>query len=183
MMALPLFRRSPRASAAEVVYARIVEQARSPALYRDLGVPDTLDGRFEMLILHAILYFRRLRSEDEASRRVGQAVFEVMCRDFDASLREIGIGDLTVPKKMKAMVQAFYGRGAAYDEALDGGDSAALAAALARNVLPGEPAGQATALADYVRAALSTLARQPVADLVSTGPRVAADAFREEQSA
>jgi cytochrome b pre-mRNA-processing protein 3 len=169
MMAFPLFSRSVGAPA-EPTYRRIVEQARAPALYREFGVPDTLDGRFEMLVLHAILFFRRLRSESDAVRRVGQEVFEVMFRDFDSSLRELGVGDLTVPKRVKTMVQAFYGRGAAYDSALDGGDPRALAAALARNVFPPEAAARATPLAAYVRAAEAALAGVSGAALTSGAP-------------
>jgi cytochrome b pre-mRNA-processing protein 3 len=170
MMAFPTLRRPRTPPPAETVYARLVEGARAPALYRDLGVPDTLDGRFEMLVLHAVLFFRRLRSEDEAARRLGQEVFEAMFRDMDGSLRELGVGDLTVPKRIKGMIQAFYGRGAAYDTALDGGDAAALEDALARNIYEGESGTSAKRLAAYVRAAEAGLAAQSRAALTQTGP-------------
>jgi cytochrome b pre-mRNA-processing protein 3 len=162
MMAFPTLRRPRTPPPAETVYARVVEAARAPALYRRLGVPDTLDGRFEMLVLHAVLFFRRLRSEDEAARRLGQAVFEAMFRDMDASLRELGVGDLTVPKRIKGMIQAFYGRGAAYDAALDD--------ALSRNIWEGEGGASAKRLAAYVGAAEAGLRAQSRAALTQSGP-------------
>lgn len=170
-MAFRSLRRSQNPPAT-AVYARLVEAARAPALYRHLAVPDTLDGRFEMLVLHAVLFFRRLRSEDEEARRLGQEVFETMFRDMDASLREIGVGDLTVPKRIKTMIEAFYGRGAAYDAAIDGGDAAALEAALVRNVYAGGT-GATGGLAAYVRAAEKGLAMQRAAELTRLGPSFA----------
>lgn len=179
-MAFRSLRRPSTPPPAETVYARLVEGARAPVLYRALGVPDTLDGRFEMLVLHAVLYFRRLRSEDETARRLGQEVFETMFRDMDDSLREIGVGDLTVPKRIKSMIQAFYGRGAAYDSALDGDDAEALQEALERNIYEGA-GGSARGLAAYVRAAEACLAKQAAVDLVASGPSFAEAAASVEE--
>src|SRR5690242_9073061 len=88
------------------LYGAIVAQARAPAFYMNYGVPDTLDGRFELLVLHAFLYFRRLKREPAAEAgEAGQAVFDLMFLDMDRSLRELGVGDLSVPKKIKRMAQ------------------------------------------------------------------------------
>jgi len=170
---MPLFNRKGRERAvAEGVYGAIVAQARSPAFYTDFGVPDTLEGRFEMIVLLACLYFRRLRSEDEAIRSLGQTVFDTMFRDMDASLRELGVGDLSVPKKIKAMGEAFYGRAGAYDAALAEAEDRALAEALARNIWPEQPEAESrgAALAGWVRTAETALAEQPGETFRSEGP-------------
>lgn len=170
-MILRLFR--PRKDRARVraVYAVIVAQARQPVFYAELGVPDTLEGRYDMLMLHAFLYMHRLKDEAEPIKDVAQEVFDYMFSDMDRSLREIGIGDLTVPKKIKKMAQAFYGRAAAYDGALvkAGPD---LAAAVQRNVFGGDAAAAcgAQAVAEYMRKAAKSLAGQDAESLTQTGP-------------
>lgn len=171
---MPLFSRKGRArDRADAVYAAIVAQARLPAFYTGGGVPDTLEGRFEMLLLCGWLYFRRLRSEDDGMRRLGQSVFDAMFRDMDAQLREIGIGDLTVPKKIKAMGEAFYGRATAYDAGIADRSGRALAEALARNIWPDDAAGgeRADRLALWVRQADAALLPQPASQLGGDGPR------------
>jgi cytochrome b pre-mRNA-processing protein 3 len=175
---MPLFRRhtQQQRSQADAIYQAIVAQARSAEFYRDYGVPDTLDGRFEMLTLLACLYFRRLRSEDESARRTGQTVFDTMFRDMDASLRELGVGDLTVPKKIKVMGEAFYGRASAYDGALAMDGDEALSSALARNIWPdseGAETRSSLLLARWVRESERALARQPIATLNGSGPTFA----------
>lgn len=142
------------------LYGAIVAQARNPFFYGALGVPDTIEGRFDMLVLHVHLLFRRLAAEHELVRKVGQDVFDRFVGDMDASLREIGIGDLAVPKRMRAMGEAFYGRAAVYDEALVQVGDEQLAAALQRNVYAGGTAAGASRLAHYVRTAVSALAEQ-----------------------
>lgn len=164
-----LFRRDSKTPAiAAAVYGAIVAQARKPALYTDFGVADTVDGRFEMVVLHMILVLDRLGAGDAEARAVSQAVFDLYCTDMDRSLREMGVGDLGVPKRMKAMTQRFYGRAAAYRAALAGGDHAALREALLRNVYNG-PSGAAAALADY------TLAQHRALASVSPGVVAAGD--------
>jgi cytochrome b pre-mRNA-processing protein 3 len=151
------FRQSRGAKAiAPALYGAIVAQARSPALYADLGVPDSVEGRFEMIILHAALVLRRLRDGNEQAQEVGQEVFDLFCTDMDRSLRELGVGDLIVPKRMRKMAEAFYGRSAAYGAALAAGELA-LSEALARNVFTN---GMETAprLAAYVAAVAGRLA-------------------------
>ena len=154
--------------AAEQAYRRVVEQARQPVFFTHYGVPDTLDGRFELICLHAFLYLHRLKAERPQSRRVCQRFFDRMFADFDRSLRELGVGDLSVGKHVKRMAQGFYGRILAYEEGL-AEDDASLGAAIARNVF-GTLAGSASdaaALADYIRASVRHLHRQAAADLLA----------------
>ena len=116
----PRFRRDPRDTIG-ILYGAIVAQAKLPAFYLDYGVPDTVNGRFDMIVLHAALVLRRLSSEPAPARAVGQAIFARFCRDMDHSLREMGVGDLAVPKQMQRVAEAFYGRARAYEAALTAG--------------------------------------------------------------
>jgi cytochrome b pre-mRNA-processing protein 3 len=161
-MIFNLFRRTPQNGSIASLYGMIVAQARAPAFYQDYGVPDTVDGRFEMVVLHTVLVLRRLEAEPGPIRRQGQAVFDLFCRDMDASLREMGIGDLKVPHEMRRIGEAFYGRKAAYEAALDASHCEALAAALARNMF-GSSSGLAPAaarIAAYMQKAVRDLATQ-----------------------
>ncbi|NJR13148.1 MAG: ubiquinol-cytochrome C chaperone [Phyllobacteriaceae bacterium] len=142
----------------DAVYATIVAAARQPALYRDYGVPDTPLGRFEMLSLHMGLLLRAARGADPRVMELVQAVTEEFFKDVDHSLRELGIGDTGVPKRMKKLASMFYGRVDAYASALDAGDMPALAAALSRNVAPESTLADAAGLADYARAAAAAIA-------------------------
>jgi cytochrome b pre-mRNA-processing protein 3 len=146
----------------------IVAQARKPAFYADYGVPDTPAGRFDMILLHLVLFVRRLRDEPAAVRALGQGVFDLFCRDMDHSFREMGIGDLAVPKHMRRVAEAFYGRAAAYDRAIETAGEEQLAAVLARNIVPGSAASSACArrLAHYVRGAIDELGRQDAESFV-----------------
>lgn len=123
--------------------------ARAPFLYRTLGVADTLDGRFDMLCLYAFLLIRRLRREPEPGATLAQAVFDAMFSDMDVNLREMGVGDLSVGRRVRAMWEALHGRSMAYEAAMQSGDTAALEAALARNLWRGAtpPEGSAAAMA------------------------------------
>ncbi|MCB1546382.1 MAG: ubiquinol-cytochrome C chaperone [Hyphomicrobiaceae bacterium] len=145
---------------AHELYGSIVTHARMPALYTDCGVPDTLEGRFEMLVAHMFLVLERMKSEGEAVKPLGRAVVETFFADMDGSMRELGVGDLTVPKKIRKAADGFYGRLTAYAEAVAAGDERGLAAALARNVWSSEaPAGSDDrALARYMLAAHRQLA-------------------------
>lgn len=160
-----LFRRDRSAeAAAEVAYGTIVAQARQPALYAALGVPDTVTGRFEMVVLHTVLVIRRLRHEGSDGATLGQLVFDAFCHDMDQSLRELGFGDLAVPKRMKKLGESFYGRAEAYGRTLD--DRVKLAEAIARNVFPdGATTAHAARLADYAVAGAAALAATPIAEL------------------
>jgi len=145
------------------IYGMIVAQAREPVFYQALGVPDTVDGRFDMVVLHLWLVLRRARAA-EADQGFAQALFDRFCDDMDANLREMGVGDLTVPKRMQKFGEAFYGRTAAYDMAAAEG-RAALAEALARNILNSVAPEPAAGLAAYVEAAIARLDRVEAAAL------------------
>lgn len=153
------------------LYGMIVAQARAPLFYTAYDVPDTVEGRFDMIVLHVYLVSRRLRTAGAAARAISQEVFDLFFQDMDASMRELGVGDLSVPKKIRAMGEAFYGRAGAYDAAID--DAGKLAAALQRNVFAGEAAAAVNArrLAAYVQAADAGLASQE-ADAVIRGEAV-----------
>ena len=117
-MILRWFRPVPRRNNIAPLYGAIVAQARAPAFYRAYGVPDTVNGRLEMVLLHVFLVLRRLRDESATARRLAQNVFDKFCEDMDDSMREMGVGDLAVPRKMRRIGQAFYDRQAAYERAL-----------------------------------------------------------------
>jgi cytochrome b pre-mRNA-processing protein 3 len=169
-MIFRLFRRDPQAATITALYGTIVAQARVPAFYLAFGVPDTPEGRFDLLVLHLALVCRRLGRaagpEQAAARALSQGVFDMFCRDMDDNLREMGVGDLTVPKTMRKLGEAFYGRLDVYDRALGSADPAELAAALARNTLGADaPVAAAQPLAAYVRAAAARLEALPIAGL------------------
>jgi cytochrome b pre-mRNA-processing protein 3 len=138
------------------LYGMIVAQARSPVFYSAYGVPDTLQGRFDLIVLHLVLVLERLDvSGTGAERGIGQTLFDIFCRDLDANLREMGVGDLAVPKRMRAFGEAFYGRQAAYHAAFAAPDDRELEKALTRNIFDGtDIAPGAVRLARYARAAL-----------------------------
>ena len=153
MISLP-FRRPRRSPTIAALYGAIVAQARSPAFHRSYGVPDTVEGRLDMILLHLVLALRALGRDLAAPPGLGQDLFNHFCRDMDGNLREMGIGDLAVPKHMKRVAEAFYGRTKAYESALDAGDEGALEAAIARNVFgTGEGPVGARRLATYMREA------------------------------
>jgi cytochrome b pre-mRNA-processing protein 3 len=145
------------------IYGMIVTRAREPAFYSDYGVPDTVDCRFDLVVLHLWMVLRRFGA-DMDSRKLAQGLFDLFCSDMDANLREMGVGDMTVPKRMQAFGQAFYGRSAAYDAALAQGHEA-LARALDKNVFNGRNFERAGHLADYVEASVAKLAAVDAATL------------------
>jgi cytochrome b pre-mRNA-processing protein 3 len=157
--------RIPQRGTIEAIYGMIVTQAREPLFYRDLAVPDTVNGRFDLLVLHLWLVLRRLRPIGDGAG-LSQALFDRFCDDMDANLREMGVGDLTVPKRMQAFGEAFYGRTAAYDLALTAGWEP-LAQALCKNILNGEHVEQARQLAQYAQAAIANLSGLDDAALLS----------------
>jgi cytochrome b pre-mRNA-processing protein 3 len=137
------------------LYGMIVAQARSTAFYSSYGVPDTVQGRFDLIVLHLVLFLAGLGVDDAARRGIGQQLFDVFCSDLDDNLREMGVGDLAVPKQMKRFGEAFYGRQAAYLAAFTAADARELEKALARNIFAGADSdGGAARLARYARAAL-----------------------------
>ncbi len=171
MRLLPLhmfmpFRADPLQQAAHRAYEHVVAQARQPGFFADVGVPDTVAGRFELICLHAFLYLHRLKREQPQAKKLGQRFFDAMFLDLDRSLREMGTGDLSVGREVRRMAEAFYGRIAAYEGGLADGE-AALQAALARNLFGTAPTTMArrlAAMAAYVRGEVAQLdAHDPAA--------------------
>ena len=159
-----MFRRNPQSPTIEALYGAIVAQARAPVFYRDLGVADTLNGRLDLLMLHLGLVFDRLARGDEPARAAGQAAFDRFCQDMDDHLRQDGVSDLKVPKDMRRLGAAFFGRQRAYISALKSGDRDALRTALRRNVYADEDRPGLDALTAYVETAARSLDGQdPVA--------------------
>jgi cytochrome b pre-mRNA-processing protein 3 len=176
-MILPAFRRSVHDRKIHALYGMIVAQARSGAFYTDYGIPDTLEGRFELIVLHLVLVLRRL-GRDSANARVlvgrrrseplGQLLFDVFCRDLDANLREMGVGDMAVPRRMRRFGEAFYGRQGAYQAALEAADRRALENALARNMFEKETVDSGVIrLANYTRAVVAQLEAVDIETLLS----------------
>lgn len=177
-MILPTFRRDPQTHIIRALYGMIVAQARSAAFYTSYGVPDTVQGRFDLIVLHLVLLLRRLEIGSDAGVRghdragpehgLGQKLFDAFCQDLDDNLREMGVGDLAVPKQMRRFGEAFYGRQAAYRAALAAAGTQELEKALARNIY--EVVGvdeRAARLARYGWAAASQLDAQEDAALMA----------------
>jgi cytochrome b pre-mRNA-processing protein 3 len=169
MISLP-FRRPRRTPNIDALYGTIVAQARCPTFYLAYGVPDTVAGRLDMILLHLVLLLRQLaRGQSKAPGAptpIGQQLFERFCRDIDDNFREMGVGDLAVPKEMQRVAEAFYGRAKAYESALADDSAAALEAAVARNVFGvTEPPLGALRLAAYMREASRRLGEQQPAAL------------------
>jgi cytochrome b pre-mRNA-processing protein 3 len=175
-MILAAFRQRSHKGSIHAFYGAIVAQARSPAFYTSYGVPDTMEGRFELIVLHLVLVLHRLAREEAAGggrgRRqagaVGQRLFDAFCRDLDDNLREMGVGDLAVPKKMRRFGEAFYGRLAAYRAALAAADERELETALGRNIFEIAVAdARAAQLARYARATARRLDAEEAAALLA----------------
>ena len=164
-MIFPLFRRSARSDTISTLYGTIVARARLPCFYRDYAVADTVNGRFDLLVLHLGLVLDRL--EETGLKELGQGLFDCFCADMDHNLREMGVGDLSVPKEMQRMGEAFDGRTQAYRAALTAGDDRALAMAIARNIYGGAPHSPSVAgrLAAYTLEAVRDLKAQAPATL------------------
>ena len=162
-----LFKSHARAAPVRRVYDAIVAQARQPALYAGLAVPDTVSGRFDMIVLHVFVVLDRLRQGDAAARAFAQSLTDELFSDMDRSLREMGVGDLSVAKKVRRMAEVFHGRLTAYAAARTA-SAEDLAATLKRNVYAGEDAaGNARRLAVYVAAASHAIAGTAIADLMA----------------
>jgi len=156
----------------QLLYHEIVDAARRPEFYRDWQVPDTVEGRYEMLILHIFFVLRRLQEEKDAhgiedpqAENFAQALFDHMFLDMDHSLREQGVGDLGVPKRIRKMVKAFYGRVFAYENGLKDGK---LSEALHRNVYDNAtvPKESPDALARYAAIQHKHIMAQSAKDLM-----------------
>jgi cytochrome b pre-mRNA-processing protein 3 len=151
-MIFSLFRKNTATEPVYAVYSAIVAQSRQPHFYAQWGVPDTVTGRFDMISLHLALLFRRLRAESGTQKEFSQAVFDLFFKDMDRSLREMGVGDLGVPKRIQKMGNIFFGLLAAMNEAMDRDDATALGDVLSRNIFDGAQGLHVQALADYLLA-------------------------------
>ena len=163
-----LFRKDPRRTIIATLYKRVATASREPGLYASLGIPDTVEGRFEALSLHMILMLRALREMPAPADEVAKDLTDAFFRDMDASLREMGVGDTVVPKRMKKIAESFYGRAQAYDSPFNASDEAGLASALGRNAYGSE--APATALARYALAADQQFKTVSLDVLLETGP-------------
>ncbi len=166
---LGLRRRERHERGGFLLYGAAVGAARDPYLYGSVGVPDTLDGRFDLVGLHAFLLIHRLTDAPAPGPALAQAVFDAMFSDMDVTLREMGVGDLSVGKRVRAMWEAFHGRAAVYTPAMRGHDQAALEAALLRNVWRGSspPDGAPATLARIALAQHAHLAAQDLTTLLT----------------
>jgi cytochrome b pre-mRNA-processing protein 3 len=174
------FRRNrARRDAAQRLYLALVDQARLPVFYADWGVPDSRDGRLELVSLHAILLMRRLRDEGPGGQEVAQSLFDLMFEDLDQHLREWGVGDLSVGKHVRKLAQSFLGQAAALDPLLAAGDRVGLEDVLRRNVYTEIAAPSRTVvslLAAYVLRQDRWLAAQDGAGLLTGSVRFTAAA-------
>ncbi len=165
-MIFGLFRGTANRLLIDRLHGEIVAAARDPVLFTHYGVADDLDGRFESVALHAALALRRLNRFASPGPQIAQDLADAVFRHFDVALREMGVGDMSVPKRMKSLAEAFLGRADAYDRALGEGH-AALCAALARNVYAGRR--EADRLARYVEALDEAFSNVTLAEFVQ-GP-------------
>ena len=163
-----LFRRGTSRIAGERLYEAAIGQARQPAFYTDLGAPDTVEGRFELYTVHVVLLLNRLRAQGGVAAETAQSLFDAYVQALDDALREMGVGDLSVGKKMRKLGEAFYGRAKAYQAALESGDQAALAALIGRTVYEGHDDAAADRLADYVQRSAALLATFSLDDVLAT---------------
>ena len=172
-----LFDRNVNRDLAHALYGAVVARARNRHFYVEFQVPDTFDGRFEMLVMHLFLLHNRLKDEAQEHRKISQLVFDAFIDDMDAALREAGVGDQTVPKRIKKMTRVFYGRTGAYEGALETTNIAkALTPVIERNLFPdGDSGGAEAALARYMAGQALGLAKMDAAEITRK-----ANVFRRE---
>jgi len=171
-----LGRRRQREEMLDALYAKAVAQARLPVFYAEREVPDTVDGRFDLLVLHVFLLLHRLGGEGKAMKGVTQGLFDLMFADMDRSLREMGVSDMRIGNKVKEMARAFYGRVDAYEPAL--ADRAKLEEALVRNLYRGVAVrpDSVSAMAHYIQTQVAALAALDASDIIAPGKPLFADA-------
>jgi cytochrome b pre-mRNA-processing protein 3 len=164
-----LFRQRPDERQGDALYALAVEQARQPAFYTSLGVADRIDARFELYTLHVLILFHRLKQDGERGEVAAQKLFDTYISSLDHTLRELGVGDVSVGKKMRKLGESLYGRMSAYEGPLRAEDVEALAASLAKNVYESAEAGTGNALARYAVTSRQNLTTQSF-EAVSKAP-------------
>jgi cytochrome b pre-mRNA-processing protein 3 len=164
-----LKKKNPYQEAAQRAYGQLLQKSREPVFYTEYKVPDSFDGRFDLLLFHIFLLVNRLTDEGKPGQDFNQALFDQTFADMDQTLREMGIGDMGVPKHMRRMMKAFNGRMHGYDEALKQGDGA-LAIALRRNLygtLEDEEVPNVQKIIRYMKGAMQILASRPVSELIA----------------
>lgn len=139
---------NPDKIAAEKLYSGLVAQARTPVFYAEWGVPDTLDGRFDMVLMHVFAVMQHLRKQGKAGAKRAQALYDVMFVDMDRSVREMGIGDLSVKRHMRRMMTAFNGRMDAYLKGVE--NPAILGEAIRRNIYAADASVETAPLEHYL---------------------------------
>ena len=157
-----LFRQRPDERQGDALYALAVEQARQPAFYTTLGVADRIDARFELYTLHVLILFLRLKQDGERGEVAAQKLFDTYISSLDNTLRELGVGDVSVGKKMRKLGEALYGRMSAYEKALREGDHDGFQASIARNVFESDDPATGAELTRYALESHERLARQPI---------------------
>jgi cytochrome b pre-mRNA-processing protein 3 len=160
-----LFRQRPATAAGHILYAAAAAQARTPDFYAAMAAPDTMEGRFELYSLHVILLVLRLKGAGGEAREVTQGLFDAYLESLDIALRELGVGDLSMGKKMKKLGRAFYGRVRSYEAS--SADPAALEDLIGRTIYETMPDADPKPLARYVERVQSALALQPLERLIS----------------
>lgn len=178
------FAQRPAYAAGQALYAAAAAQARAPAFYLEGGVEDSIEGRFELYLLHVALLVNRLRGCGPRAAETNQVLFDAFLKGLDDALREMGVGDLSVGKKMRRLGEAFYGRAKGYAAALAADDGAELEALVARTVYAERDDSdvRAAPLASYVARAAATLAAQPVDALLAGEARFPAFASEENRA-
>ncbi|SDG70756.1 ubiquinol-cytochrome C chaperone family protein [Pelagibacterium luteolum] len=166
-MILSLFRKTKFSEPVYAVYNAIVAQSRRPVFYAEWGASDTMTGRFDMISLHAALVFRRLRSSEKLTRDFSQNVFDCFFKDMDRSLREMGVGDLSVGKRIEKMGSLFYGTLTNLSSALETGDRDAVSGFVSRNFHDGKAHPEADKFADYILLCDDLLATQSIEDIMA----------------
>lgn len=155
---------------ARALYLAAAEQARNPAFYTRLAVPDTLDGRYELVTLHVYLLLRALKGRGKTAHDVGRRLMEVMVDDFDRTLREMGVGDTGIARRVKQMARGFAGRQAAYDAALEAPGDEALDVVVDNNIygtVTDVPAQTRAAMIAYIRREARPPDAQRLAELLA----------------
>lgn len=162
-----IFRPKPAVVAGRALYAACVEQSRSPRLYAEMRAPDSVEGRFEVYTLHVVLIMDRLVNQGAQAAQTSQALFDAYAQALDDALREMGVGDLSVGKKMRRLGEAFFGRVKNYHAALAAlpatGDLQAL---VSRTVYAGVEAPPLEDLISYILKQKSELSGQATDDLL-----------------
>jgi cytochrome b pre-mRNA-processing protein 3 len=163
-----LFRSNPAKAAGRKLYEAVTVQARQPAFYADLAAPDTVEGRFELYNLHVVMLLNRLRGQGPMAQETSQELFDAYVSGLDAALREMGVGDISVGKKMRKLGEAIYGRVKTFDAALAGAEP--MEAVVERTVYAGKPNDHVATLAGYVRNGVTALAAQSLDELLEGRP-------------